>query len=86
MIGVILRNLTFQLLEKTPKREADHQIVQTVRLNEKTPFIQSTEAVWLLRQKLLQDAGQVRIVLDSQDECNNAVAERRSFSTGSIKH
>ena len=75
----VLRNLAFQLLEKSSQRQAMHQIVQAARLNEKTPHAQSRDTLWTLFQRMLERTDQVFCVLDGLDECRDTVAERRSF-------
>jgi ABC-type polar amino acid transport system ATPase subunit len=52
-LGSILRNLVFQLLESSPQRKSFHQIMQTARLNTKTPRVQSIAILWTLLERML---------------------------------
>jgi energy-coupling factor transporter ATP-binding protein EcfA2 len=75
----LLRNLVFQLLEKSPQRRLFHQIVQAARLNAKTVRAQSAELLWTMFQRMLEGSGEVCCILDGLDECRNPVRERKSF-------
>jgi tetratricopeptide (TPR) repeat protein len=75
----ILRNLVFQLLDKSPQRKLFHQMVLKVRINAKTAHAQSAEPLWALLRCMLERCSNVCCILDGLDECHNPVRQRENF-------
>jgi tetratricopeptide (TPR) repeat protein len=75
----VLRNLVFQLMEKSPKHDEFHSQVQSARLKAKTVYIQSAETLWKIFRNMLADPHPVYCVVDGLDECIDGPEERRAF-------
>ncbi|KAI9852117.1 MAG: hypothetical protein M1824_002166 [Vezdaea acicularis] len=75
----VLRNLVFQLLEKSPHHEEFHKILQSSRFNSKTQYVQSMETLWAIFRHMLEGSDQICCILDGLDECNNSQNERLVF-------
>ena len=77
----LLRNLVFQLLEKSNQSSVLHKFVLNARLSEKTPYVRSTEALWDILARMLREDAIIFCILDGLDECISSVSERDAFVT-----
>lgn len=76
-----MRNLVFQLLDKSSKNHLLHELVLRARLSEKTPYVRSMEMLWTLLARMLQENAMIYCILDGLDECKNSKSERNTFIT-----
>ncbi|KAI9715684.1 MAG: hypothetical protein M1812_005836 [Candelaria pacifica] len=81
-VASILRNLIFQILEKSCRRKAFHQLVSATRIQEKSVYAQSNTTLWRLLRDMLKGCDFVYCVLDGLDECNDPRRELGPSETG----
>lgn len=75
----ILRNLILGMLKWAATKQALHRVLLNARLNEKSQYAQSIEALRNLLAQMISRIDVTHCVIDGLDECHSSKSERVSL-------
>lgn len=78
-VRCILRNILFQMMERSSKKMDLHHAVEVSRLHAKSQYAESMETLWALLRKMLIIENSICCLIDGLDECADSKEEIISF-------